>query len=347
MWTFLGAADRAVFSFFRGLERYRVVKTKQGTDQAPRSDLRGFVLFWSTSRFSLTSMGEPHRHHFIPAFYLKHWAAAGGKLVEFTKYNGKLVPRHRGPEKTGYEENLYTFPDLPPAFAADIETKMLKQHDESASKALEKFLSGDRCPLTNDMRSDWARFLVGLRLRHPDAMPEVKAGIKRVWDNSAGEIQESYERNKKADHPSTFDEFLHQQDATYFSRIQQSFIASAFDNEFLGNVVVNMLWGVMDVSDADNDLLTSDWPVELAFQRGILSLPISPTKIFVAANTRPLLQSILRGNPSEVVKSVNIATVSQARRHVWSGNDRQRRFIENRMSRQMVPQPLFPTFANL
>ncbi len=38
-------------------------------------------------------MSEPHRHHFIPAFYLRQWHGADEKLVEYTIKHGKLIPK--------------------------------------------------------------------------------------------------------------------------------------------------------------------------------------------------------------------------------------------------------------
>jgi hypothetical protein len=58
-------------------------------------------------------MNAPRDHHFIPVFYLSQWAGSDGKLIEFTRKYDKLIPKSVGPRSTGYETDLYQFPDLP------------------------------------------------------------------------------------------------------------------------------------------------------------------------------------------------------------------------------------------
>jgi hypothetical protein len=58
-------------------------------------------------------MSIPHKHHFIPAFYLRQWCDHTGKLIEYTIKYSKLIPKPVGPDATGYEFDLYAFPELP------------------------------------------------------------------------------------------------------------------------------------------------------------------------------------------------------------------------------------------
>ena len=63
-------------------------------------------------------MSAPRDHHFIPAFYLSKWTKPPeGKLVEYTIKNNKLIDKPVGPRSTGYERDLYSFPELPPESA--------------------------------------------------------------------------------------------------------------------------------------------------------------------------------------------------------------------------------------
>src|SRR5882757_9387484 len=51
-------------------------------------------------------MGDPHKHHFIPSFYLSQWANADCKLIEFTRKYNKLIAKPIGPDATGFEIDL-------------------------------------------------------------------------------------------------------------------------------------------------------------------------------------------------------------------------------------------------
>jgi hypothetical protein len=73
-------------------------------------------------------MSTPRDHHFIPAFYLSKWTNEG-KLVEYTIKNDKLVDKSVGARSTGYERDLYSFPDLPPESAQYLEQEFFNYLD--------------------------------------------------------------------------------------------------------------------------------------------------------------------------------------------------------------------------
>src|ERR1700692_944016 len=59
-------------------------------------------------------MSIPYKHHFIPVCYLQHWCSyKDGKLYEFSIKHGKFISKRVGPRRTGFQENLYSFPELP------------------------------------------------------------------------------------------------------------------------------------------------------------------------------------------------------------------------------------------
>jgi hypothetical protein len=122
-------------------------------------------------------------------------------------------------------------------------------------------------------------------------------------------------------------------------------VIKTFDNDILGNHINGMKWGLVDVSASQIRLLLSDRPVEfsnLKEPRGFVSRPISPTKLFVAANNPASLANLRRVKSREIVQHVNQFIVGRARRFVWAQNQTQRRFVENQMSKNLEPTPLFP-----
>jgi hypothetical protein len=74
----------------------------------------------------------------------------------------------------------------------------------------------------------------------------------------------------------------------------------ALDNEIVGAHVNQMRDAIRDIFASPYRLLTSDRPVELVNLKGptgLLSIPISPTKLFVAVNDAAILDKLRRAAP--------------------------------------------------
>ena len=290
-------------------------------------------------------MGAPRDHHFIPAFLLKQWADPNDKLIEYTIKHGKLIAKPVGPHSTGFEFDLYAFNELPPDVRQYIEEQFFNYADNIAAVALERHLTGSREPWSAELLSAWSRFVICVHLRHPDAMPELRAAAQSIWEGSGAASQRTYEAVRKPEYPQTFDEYLEARDPLIAAKMRMNLVIKSFDNEILCAHVNGMKWAVIDVSASPIRLLLSDRPVQiynLKVPRGFVSMPISPTKLFVAANNQGGLDNLRLVKPRELVQHVNLFIVSRARRFVWAQDELQQRFIENHMSKNMEPTPLFP-----
>ncbi len=290
-------------------------------------------------------MNAPRDHHFIPAFYLKQWEGPKGKLIEYTRKGGKLIAKPVGRHSTGYERDLYAFPELPPDTAQYLEQAFFAYADQKASDALDNHLGVIAVPWTSELISAWSRFGIGLHLRHPDAMPEMRAAAKSIWDKSGVDSQANYEAVRKATDPPTFDEYLALHDPRAPGKMRVNLIMKAFDNEIVCAHINQMNHAIFDISDSRFRLLTSDRPVHLynlKERNGMVSLPISPTKLFVAMNDRANFDKLKATPPDKLVTAANELVVSRARRFVWAQDNSQQRFIENRMSTKLEPTPLLP-----
>jgi hypothetical protein len=290
-------------------------------------------------------MSTPRDHHFIPAFYLERWAGPNGKLIEYTIKHGELIAKPVGPRATGYETNLYAFHELPPDVRQFVEQEFFNYADRVASLALDLHLSGNQQAWTPELLSAWSRFLIALHLRHPDALPELRAGAQAIWEASGSASQIAYEAIRKPEDPQTFDEYLEIRDPLIAVKVRVNMIIKSFDNDIIGTHINGMKWAVVDVSASPIQLLMADRPVEIARLKepqGFVSLPISPTKLFVAANNPTALDRLRAIKPREIVQHVNTFIVGRARRFVWASDDSQTRFIQNHMSKNMEPTPLLP-----
>jgi hypothetical protein len=290
-------------------------------------------------------MNAPVDHHFIPAFYLSQWVGQNGKLIEYTIKHDKLVPKPVGPRSTGYESHLYSFPELPPESAQFIEDEFFRYADQNASLALDIHLGKSTRVWTNELISAWSRFVIAIRLRHPDAMPELRAGAISIWNGSSDAYQTEYERIRTPADPPTFDERIAQMDPLIPIKVRVNMIIKAFDNDIVGRHINQMKWATVDLSASRDKLLLSDRPVEffrLKEPSGLVSIPISPTKLFVAVNDTAILDRLRHTKPRDLVHGINKYVVSRARKFVWAADESSHRFIAKYMSKNMEPTPLFP-----
>jgi Protein of unknown function (DUF4238) len=290
-------------------------------------------------------MNIPHDHHFVPVFYLQQWVGPTGKLIEYTIKQGRIIAKPVGPKATGFQTDLYEFPELPLDVRQFLEEKFFNYADRVAARALDMHLGVDRSVWSPELLSAWSRFVVALHLRHPDAMPELRRAAQAIWEGSGGAAQSAYEEIRKPGDPETFDEWLALRDPSIATKMHMNMIIKAFDNEILGTHINGMNWAVVDVSASPFPLLTSDRPVEIARLKepqGVVSIPISPTKLFVAVNDPRTLDRLRATSPRDLVQNINEFVVGRARRFVWASDESQTRFIENHMSKKMEPTPLFP-----
>ncbi len=294
-------------------------------------------------------MNAPRDHHFIPAFYLKQWVGPNGKLIEYTRKGGKLISKTIGPRSTGFERDLYTFPELPPDAQQYLEEVFFAYADQKASDALDNHLGVATLPWTSELVTAWSRFVIAIHFRHPDAMPELHAAAKNIWAASGQDYQARYEAIRKPSDPPTMDEYLALRDPFAPVKMGVNLIIKAFDNEILCAHLNQMRYAIVDLSAAPHRLLTSDRPVQffnLKEPNGLISMPISPTKLFVAANEEATFDKTRRAPPRKIVRGVNTYVVSRARRFVWVQDGSQERFIANNMGTNLEPTPLFPNIGH-
>lgn len=229
-----------------------------------------------------------------------------------------------------------------------MEQVFFQYTDQKASDALDNHLGIKCLPWTSELVSAWSRFIVAIHLRHPDAMPELRAAAAAIWTAGGLDCQARYDATRKQTDPPTFDEYLALRDPLAPVKARVNMIVKALDNEEFGTHINQMKHAVVDVSAASYRLLTSDRPVELfniKGTNGILSIPISPTKVFVAANDAATFEKLRSAAPERLVCDINTFVAARARRFVWARDKSHERFIDDRMSTKLEPTPLFPNIA--
>lgn len=295
-------------------------------------------------------MSKPRDHHFIPVFYLKQWASSSSqKLIEYSIKHGKFIAKPVGPRGTGYETDLYSFPDLPPEIAQHIEDVFLRSSDNQAALALQRILEWDKSVWPPEMTQAWARCVMHLLLRHPDVIAEMRKATKGIWKATGVEAQQRYEIEiKKPADPDTFEEYVLRSDPHVVTKSFLNMIIRALDSETIGNAIIDMNWKVIDVTRSSKTLLTSDRPViirNLGNSDGWIALPITPTKLFFAVKSEKTIEMLTKGTTLALVERINEQIVVRARRYVWARDPWQEWYIRRNMGSHKEPTPLFPGLA--
>jgi Protein of unknown function (DUF4238) len=294
-------------------------------------------------------MSAPHDHHFIPAFYLGQWCdSQDDKLTEYSIKNCNFIAKRVGRKATGFQRDLYAFPELPHDQAQFIEQQFFDYADRVASNALQMLLTGDN-RWTSETRSAWSRFVIGVHLRHPDAIPELRTAARSIWSSNGEEIQRRYELIREPSDPATFDERVAKIDPLVPIKVEVNAIIRMIDNEKVNGHINNMAWDVIHLSASSRQLLTSDRPVVISKlndpKMGSVMMAISPSKLFIAVNDRRWLDYLKGRRPREIVGPANKQTVERARRYVWAQNGSQEAFIRKYMGKKLEPLPLFPNLG--
>jgi hypothetical protein len=288
------------------------------------------------SQLRTVSVSIPRNHYYVPVFYLKQWTGADGRLCEHKRVAGRTVTRRTFPSGTGYERDLYRVKGLPEALAQAVESQFMHLVDTEANYALHKVVSGDTTPWDSRMRSSWTRFILSLRFRNPEAVHVIKRQMQDVWKAGIDNLQTNYDKLRRATDPLTFDEFiaLAEPEAPYKAALM--LLQQIIDNQRVGPTIFNMHWSRVSLTAASLPLLTSDRPLNLPYglasQEAYIALPIGPSMLFVAGHDATWAKRLSAANPSAVVKSVNLAVVSAARKFVWGLDNGQLKFVRSRMS---------------
>jgi hypothetical protein len=211
-------------------------------------------------------MSKAGKHHYIPVFYLKQWAGEDGCVCEFSKPYDRVKPRRTNPDGTGYVHGLNRIPGLPPHETDFLEDYFFKLTDDLAAKALKILLSGDRdLQFSVKVKSGWSRFITSLIMRNPEAVERSMREAKRLYDEARTELYADYEKHRKPDDPSTYEEYAAKHSANPAGRGGAILLQKIIDSPLIGNWINNMRWIVLRAHNPKFSLLTSDRPVVLRF----------------------------------------------------------------------------------
>ena len=266
--------------------------------------------------------GSPTRgqkHHYVPKFYLKAWVGLDHRLCVFRRpHPTVLASKRRFPDETGYRHGLYAMDGVPPEHREFMERAFFGITDQLAWDALTLLLARR---IDDVDRSDWSRFLLSMLHRNPEKVQWIKEQARAYFlgqpDRVPKDLVTSIEVNAAG------------------------VLRKIIDAGISGTRINAMVWGILTLEKLRSPLLTSDRPVILSGAmidpNAFLAMPISPNLLFVAANSPQVVERFRQPPADAVAAWSNHRIAFQAAEFVYGCDDRQRRFVENRLGRG-VPQ---------
>lgn len=269
------------------------------------------------------------KHHYLPVFYLKHWHGPDGVLCEYSTPYNVVKPRRVNADGTGYVRGLYKIEGLPPETANVIENKFLKPSDGLAADAMRCLVAGAVFPKPTQMRISWARFVLSLMVRYPEAIDLMKQHLRH-------NVQKAYMETRKDTEPATFEEYEALKGTDETARLHGKLLMDLMQDSRMGRMIFSMNWGTISFTRYEHSLLTSDRPViSNIFPVGAnhLCLPIGPDKMFFACETEIGEQKMQNLDPAHIMRVMNDETAKRAFKYVYGKDDTQLRFVANRLGR--------------
>lgn len=286
---------------------------------------------------------QPNKHHFLPEFYLKQWSVDGEKFCEFSKpYKYHVAPRRTHAGGTGYILRLYAIEGLPENEAVAFESAFLSPVDSRAAEALKMMRQEHAAKNFNaKQREAWAGFLTSLMSRMPEDIRKVKEHVKGDWLAGIPELQEKYAEHKAAGDPELVLDFIKASEDVFFEKGAFEVLKRIMAHRTLARQMMSYEWSILTVERSKFSLLTSDRPllytIHMTRKDSHILIPISPHEIFLAVKNRSFAKHIKDRSQTELVRLINAAVVENADKYVYGVDDRQLRFVQNRMGAKRAP----------
>lgn len=279
------------------------------------------------------------RHHYIPVFYLQAWTDSYGNLCEFSRPRLRVVSKSVAPKGTGFERHLYTVPGLPKERQSALEDEFFRDTDTIASDAMRFMTDTGGHDMSDRLRNGWSRFLNSLRQRQPERVAYLKQISVERLEGTLERIRVEAGSGEVPPLPVgvTFDRFADNMRQNVRDKDWADVLQSVIDSSYVGLFISNMRWVLVSVENSDRRFVTSDRPVLMTngvdHPEGYIMLPISPTQLFVAVNNIEMENELRYSDSRKIVDQVNNLVARQAQRFVYSTDERQLRFVENRLGR--------------
>lgn len=268
------------------------------------------------------------KHHYIPVFYLKQWAAADGKVIALRRPHGnRVVATSKPPTHTGYDRGLYWMEGLKDPDAANrIETDVMGRIDHNAAIAHQYIMRDNVRGIPPGIRLAWTRFLIGLLIRSPANINNV---YKKMRNPSASERRQIGRILGKGQRYEDITDVDMRRFALYT-------MAKLTQSPKVETVINKMHWMIYDLGLPELRFFTSDRPLIMTNgigQRGShLAIPVSPRKLFLAFGDDAIRRETMARSPWDIHETVNNRVIRCAIDMAWDTDNSRLRYVQENLS---------------
>ncbi|MBN9552619.1 MAG: DUF4238 domain-containing protein [Alphaproteobacteria bacterium] len=283
---------------------------------------------------------EPNKHHFLPVFYLKEWAGADGRIVQFSRPNPndeRVKPLRRHPSAVGYINRLYAVEGLPETVANLFETEFTRPVDTDAAAAMRRLMTGKfDTNATPKEGVAWIKFLLSLMMRMPADIKRLKHYVKYDWFSDLPSLQAAFKRSGMEGNPQTTEDYLKLLGPTFHERAAMTALSGMMQVETAIRAIGQLQWTVSNFYGA-REFLASDRPliasVGMNGPKAHIILPIGPHRVFIATKTEQFRRQLVDKRPWDFVAKVNTYIVNNATDYVYGSNGAALRFVQKHMGK--------------
>lgn len=287
----------------------------------------------------IKKQNDPNKHHFLPVFYLKQWARADGRLVQFSRpYGNKVKALSRHPDAIGYIYRLYAAEGLPEELANLFEREFTRPVDGAAAGAMHKLMNKQsQTDITGQEGYAWARFIVTLMMRMPDDVRKMKHFIKENWFTDLPFLEAAFKASKMPGSPRTKQDYLDLLGPWFFERSAMILLGRVMQNNDIIDAIGSMDWTITRTDGVRREFLTSDRPLiitnELFSEQAHIVLPVGPNRVFIATRKRGFYRQLMNRPPKDFITAVNKHLVNNATDYVYGRTDGALGFIQKEMGK--------------
>lgn len=288
-------------------------------------------------------MSNPIKHHFLPQFYQRGWAGPDGKVTEFTRPRDQLIAKRRFPSETGYKPELYSIESrTDPAARQALEKELMSSVDNGAARFIDHIRKRPGEAMRPEDGDAWATFVVSLLHRTPYMIQKLKKALKQREPQVLADVAPRYDELRSVDDPESFEEFVAIADPSRLPEAFGKLLDTLVNSDRTRRALRSMEWAIATLGAAPFSLMTSDSPLVtsdgIAYRTSFLILPIGPKEIFIGGHRRDVIESFTTQRPRNLALALNDAITRQARSLVIAEDDRQRRFVDNRLGKSGEPR---------
>lgn len=261
-------------------------------------------------------------HHYVPQFYLSHWADPDGRIPNYRWLNRKVIHGHIPSTKgTGFEPDLYAREHVPEEDRHKVETHFFSILDNKAALLHARFAKREAFDPTAEERTTWAMFLAAANARTPDVIAKIKKSTTEALREKLNDNPEEVEERLGYKPPFTLVEWVEQNAPDRIANFGLHMLIKHLTRPDHIQRFMDMVWTVHEPQARHKELLTCDRPLwyfeNPEHPQFTMMMTLSPKTVFIASKTNALAEKMVGMPPMRLVRRINESVFNRANERVY------------------------------